>query len=116
MVLIGFLRMIQNEVSSRNIGGVITIGKYAGQSYKVGLSPFLKFMAIISINLFILNLLPVPILDGGHLLFFTIEAIRGAPMSMKKMELAQQVGLILLMTLMVFALFNDITNILNPPW
>ncbi len=116
MVGMSFVRMIQNEVSSKNIGGVITIGKYAGQSYKVGISPFLKLMAIISINLFLINLLPVPILDGGHLLFFTIEAIRGAPLSMKKMEMAQQVGLILLMSLMVFALFNDISNLLNPPW
>ena len=116
MVAMSFVRMLQNEVSSKNIGGVITIGKYAGQSYQVGLSPFLKLMAIISINLFLINLLPVPILDGGHLLFFTIEAIRGAPLSMRKMEIAQQIGLIILMSLMVFALFNDISNILNPPW
>lgn len=116
MIAISFVRMLQNEVSAKNIGGVITIGKYAGQSYQVGLSPFLKLMAIISINLFLINLLPVPILDGGHLLFFTIEAIRGAPLSMKKMEIAQQVGLIILMSLMVFALFNDISNILNPQW
>lgn len=116
MVSMSFVRMLQNEVSAKNIGGVISIGKFAGQSYQVGLSPFLKLMAIISINLFLINLLPVPILDGGHLLFFTIEAIRGAPLSMRKMEIAQQVGLIILMSLMVFALFNDISNILNPPW
>jgi regulator of sigma E protease len=116
MVAMSFIRMIQNEVSAKNIGGVISIGKYAGQSYQVGLTSFLKLMAIISINLFLINLLPVPILDGGHLLFFTIEAIRGAPLSMRKMEIAQQVGLIILMSLMVFALFNDISNLINPPW
>ena len=70
-------------------------------------------MAIISINLFILNLLPVPVLDGGHLVFFGIEAIKGSPLSLKKMEIAQQVGLVLLLTLMVFALFNDITHLIS---
>lgn len=72
-------------------------------------------MAIISINLFLINLLPVPILDGGHLVFFTIEALRGAPLSMRKMEIAQQVGLILLISLMVLSLFNDITNFVQSP-
>ncbi len=116
MVGLSFVRMVQNKVSSRNIGGLITIGKFAGQSYKVGLAPFLKLMGILSINLFLLNLLPVPVLDGGHLLFFTIEAIRGSPLSLRKMEIAQQFGLILLMTLMAFSFFNDITNLINPPW
>ena len=68
-------------------------------------------MAVISLNLFILNLLPVPVLDGGHLVFYTIEAVRGAPLSMQKMELAQRVGAALLVGLMVFALFNDVSRI-----
>ena len=71
-------------------------------------------IAFISINLFILNLLPVPVLDGGHLVFYTIEAIKGAPLSMRKTEIAQQVGLVLLLVLMVFALFNDVTRIFLP--
>ena len=68
-------------------------------------------MAIISINLFILNLLPIPVLDGGHLFFFTIEAIKGAPISLRKLEVAQQVGLFILLFLMVFAMFNDLSRV-----
>ena len=70
-------------------------------------------MDVISINLFVLNLLPVPVLDGGHLVFFTVEALRGAPLSIQKMEMAQQVGLVLLLGLMVLALFNDITRLIG---
>jgi regulator of sigma E protease len=68
-------------------------------------------MAIISVNLFILNLLPIPVLDGGHLVFYVIEVVKGAPLSLRKMEIAQQVGMALLMSLMVFALFNDFTRL-----
>ena len=113
LIAISFLRLIQNEVSAKNIGGVITIGRVASKSFEVGLVSFLKMMAVISINLFILNLLPIPVLDGGHLLFFTIEAIKGAPISFRKMEIAQQVGLVLLLSLMIFALFNDITHLIS---
>lgn len=108
---LSFLRLIQNRVSPKSIGGPIMIGQLASKTFQIGLSAFLKIMAIISINLFVLNLLPVPILDGGHLLFYVIEALRGAPLSMKKLEIAQQIGLVLLMGLMVFALFNDITRL-----
>lgn len=116
LVVMGIVRLVQGEISSRNVGGVITIGRFASRSFRVGLTSFLTMMAFISINLFLVNLLPVPILDGGHLVFFTIEAIRGAPLSMRKMIIAQQVGLVILMSLMAFALFNDITNLFNPPW
>ena len=84
--------------------------KSLGTNWRVLLLLFFLIMAIISINLFILNLLPIPILDGGHLLFFVIEALRGAPLSLRKLEIAQQIGLILLMSLMAFAIFNDITR------
>ena len=67
-------------------------------------------MAIISINLFLLNLLPIPVLDGGHLLFFSIEFVKGSPLSFRKMEVLQQVGMFLLLALMVFSLFNDIVR------
>lgn len=110
---LSFLRLLQNRVSAKSIGGPIMIGQLASKTFEVGLSPFLKIMAIISINLFILNLLPVPVLDGGHLVFFTIEALRGAPLSMRKMEIAQQVGLVLLMSLMVLAIFNDVSRLFN---
>jgi regulator of sigma E protease len=112
-VVMSLVRLVQGEVSPKNVGGVITIGRVASHSYAAGLSTFLRTMAIISINLFLLNLLPVPVLDGGHLLFYAIEGVKGAPLSMRKMELAQQIGLMLLMILMVFAFFNDITNLLN---
>lgn len=109
--VLSFLRLIQNRVSAKSIGGPIMIGQLASKTFQIGLSAFLKIMAIISINLFVLNLLPIPILDGGHLLFYVIEGLRGAPLSMKKLEIAQQIGLVLLMGLMVFALFNDITRL-----
>jgi regulator of sigma E protease len=115
-VVMSMVRLIQGEVSAKNVGGVITIGRVASQSFAAGLSTFLKTMAIISINLFLLNLLPIPILDGGHLLFYTIEGLQGAPLSMRKMELAQQVGLMLLMFLMVFAFYNDIANYFANRW
>lgn len=111
MTIMGFLRLIQNKISPKNIGGVISIGQAASETFKIGWSQFFHMMAIISVNLFILNLLPIPVLDGGHLLFFVIEALRGAPISMRKLEIAQQMGLVVLMSLMVFALFNDFSRI-----
>lgn len=111
MTVMSFVRLIQNKISPKNIGGVISIGQAASESFKMGLEQFLQMMALISINLFILNLLPIPILDGGHLVFYSIEAIKGSPLSLKKMAIAQQVGLILLMSLMLFALFNDFTRV-----
>lgn len=115
-VVMSLVRLVQGDVSAKNIGGIITIGRVASHSFAAGLSTFLHTMAIISINLFLLNLLPVPVLDGGHLVFYVYEGLRGAPMSMRKMELAQQVGLMLLMILMVFAFYNDITNLITSRW
>ncbi|MDX9730152.1 MAG: RIP metalloprotease RseP [Bdellovibrionales bacterium] len=109
-VVTGVVRLFQGQVSSKNVGGFLSIGEMAKKSWGMGLPEFLTAMALISINLFILNLLPVPVLDGGHLVFYTIEAIRGAPLSMQKMEVAQRVGAALLVGLMVFALFNDVTR------
>lgn len=111
MTVMSFVRLFEGKVSPKNIGGVISIGQAASETFKIGISPFLRMMGLISVNLFILNLLPIPVLDGGHLLFYTIEGLKGAPISMKKMEIAQQVGLVLLMSLMVFALFNDFTRL-----
>ena len=111
MTAMSFVRLFEGRVSPKNIGGVISIGQAASETFKIGISPFLRMMGLISVNLFILNLLPIPVLDGGHLLFYTIEGLKGAPISMKKMEIAQQVGLVLLMSLMVFALFNDFTRL-----
>ncbi len=111
LTCLGFLRLLQARVSHRSIGGPIMIGQVASRTFQMGLSYFLKIMAIISINLFIINMLPIPILDGGHLVFFTIEALRGAPLSMRKMEIAQMIGLIVILGLMALAFFNDISRI-----
>jgi regulator of sigma E protease len=86
----------------------------SGEVAKAGPLAFLSFLALLSINLGILNLLPIPILDGGHLLFFSIEGIMGRPLSIKKRELAQQVGLFLLILLMVFVFYNDIYRLVAP--
>ncbi|MGE5087279.1 MAG: RIP metalloprotease RseP [Bacillota bacterium] len=113
MTVMSFVRLFQNKISPKNIGGVISIGQAASETFKIGITQFLQMMSIISVNLFILNLLPIPVLDGGHLVFYTIEAIKGAPLSIRKMEIAQQVGMALLMSLMIFALFNDFTRLLG---
>ncbi len=91
-----------------DIGGPIMIGKLAGDFAQVSLISFLHLMAIISISLGVLNLLPIPILDGGHIFFLGIEAMKGSPLSLKSMEIAQQIGLLLLLSLMVFVFYNDI--------
>ena len=114
VVVISFVRLFQGEVSARNIGGVITIGVAAKESFSDGAVSFLIMMAIISLNLFLINLLPIPVLDGGHLMFFLIEAIKGSPVSVQKIQAAYQVGFVVLIAFMAFALFNDITNLLRP--
>ncbi len=113
LTVLSFVRLFQGEVSSKSIGGFLSIGQMAKRSWQIGLTQFLSTMALISINLFVLNLLPVPVLDGGHLVFSAIEVIKGAPLSMRKMEIAQQVGMVLLLCLMVFALFNDFSRFLG---
>lgn len=113
MTVMSFVRLFQAKISPKNIGGVISIGQAASETFKIGITQFLQMMAIISVNLFVLNLLPVPVLDGGHLVFYVIELVKGAPLSMRKMEVAQQVGLAILMSLMIFALFNDFTRLLG---
>ncbi len=115
LTVLGIVRMIQGRIASDNIGGPILIAKLAGDSAERGLTSVAFFTALISINLGILNILPIPVLDGGHLLFFTIEAILGRPLSLKKREIAQQVGLFLIVSLMVFAFYNDIMRFLIKP-
>jgi regulator of sigma E protease len=87
------------------------IAQMAGDSAKAGVGSLISFIAVISINLAIINLLPIPILDGGHLLFFAIEAVKGRPVSIKVREVAQQVGLFILILLMILVFYNDITRI-----
>lgn len=113
MTLLSFVRLIQNQISPKNIGGIFTIAQAANETFKMGLSAFLQMMGLISINLFILNLLPIPVLDGGHIVFYCIEAIKGSPLSLSKVEIAHKVGMILLFSLMIFALFNDFKRMLG---
>jgi regulator of sigma E protease len=108
LTLVGLYKMIIREVSPRNLGGPILIAQMAGQQAQEGVGSFLAFLAVLSINLGVLNLLPVPVLDGGHLFFFAIEALIGRPVSLKYREKAQQLGIFLLLLLMIFAFANDI--------
>ena len=106
-------RMLLGKESWKNISGPVTIADYAGQSARLGLAPFLKFLALISISLGVLNLLPVPILDGGHLLYYLLEVVKGGPLSERAMEIGQQIGIGLLGLLMAFAFFNDINRLVS---
>ncbi|MDD2873441.1 MAG: RIP metalloprotease RseP [Azoarcus sp.] len=106
-------RMITGEVSWKNLSGPVTIADYAGQSAQLGLSHYMKFLALISISLGVLNLLPIPVLDGGHLLYYVIEIIKGGPVSERIMEIGQQIGLALLVMLMAFAFYNDINRLIS---
>lgn len=99
---------IQGEISSKNIGGPIQIITESGKAASAGAISYLLFMALISVNLGMLNLLPIPVLDGGHLLFMAIESITGKPLSDKAMMFAQRIGMLLLATLMAFAMYNDL--------
>jgi len=106
-------KMIIGEVSWRNLSGPVTIADYAGQSAQLGLVPYLAFLALISISLGVLNLLPIPLLDGGHLMYYTIEVLKGSPVSDRVMELGQRAGLAVLLFLMAFAFYNDINRLLS---
>ena len=106
-------RMITGELSWRNLSGPVTIADYAGQSARMGFDHYLKFLALISISLGVLNLLPIPVLDGGQLLYYVIEMLRGGPVPERVMEIGQQVGLALLVMLMAFAFYNDINRLIS---
>jgi regulator of sigma E protease len=108
---LGLYKIVVGQLDRSNIGGPIQIAKTAGEQARQGLVSLALFTAVISVNLFLLNLLPVPMLDGGHLLFFAFEAVLGRPLSVRKREVAQQVGFALLMLLMVFAFYNDFKRI-----
>jgi len=106
-------KMITREVSWRNLSGPVTIADYAGQSAQAGWGSYIAFLAIISISLGVLNLLPIPLLDGGHLLYYVVEVLKGSPVSDKALELGQRVGLSVLLFLMVFAFYNDINRLFS---
>lgn len=104
-------KMLTGEVSWKTISGPVTIADYAGQSARLGPDYYVKFMALISISLGVLNLLPIPVLDGGHLVYHAAEVIRGKPLSLRVVALTQQIGMVMLFALMAFALFNDFTRL-----
>ncbi len=110
LTILSLVRLIERAIPLDTIGGPIMIAKMAGQQAAAGGISFIAFMALLSVNLGILNLLPVPILDGGHLFFYFWELVFRKPMSMKTREIAQQIGLVLLVSLMVLAFYNDIAR------
>ncbi len=107
----GYKKLITREVSLNNIGGPLAIGKVASDSFNISLSMFFRLMAIISINLGVINLFPIPVLDGGHIMFLILEGINGGPLSRRKLEIAQRMGISVLFFLIFIALFNDITRL-----
>lgn len=111
LVMMG--RMLTGDVSWRNLSGPVTIATYAGQSAKLGLDYYARFLALVSLSLGVLNLLPIPILDGGHLLYYLAELIRRAPASERATEFGQRIGISLLFLLMFFAFYNDISRLVS---
>ncbi len=106
-------KMIMGEASLKNITGPITIADYAGQTARTGAISFLSFMAFISISLGVMNLLPIPVLDGGHLLYYSLELLTGRPVSQRVSDIAQRAGVGILMVLMAVAIFNDIARLVS---
>ncbi|MCU7809010.1 MAG: sigma E protease regulator RseP [Candidatus Thiodiazotropha sp. (ex Semelilucina semeliformis)] len=106
-------KMIVGEVSVKNLSGPISIADYAGKSASHGMVYFLKFLAVVSISLGVLNLLPIPVLDGGHLFFFLIEAVKGSPLSEHFMEQGQKMGMLILLAIMGLAIFIDLNRYLG---
>jgi regulator of sigma E protease len=111
LTFISIVKMVQGVVSPDSLGGPILIAQMAGAHVKKGIMNFVFFMALLSINLGVLNLFPIPVLDGGHLLFFLIELVTGKEVNIKWRERAQQAGFFILVMLMIFVFYNDIMRI-----
>ncbi|MBC8277739.1 MAG: RIP metalloprotease RseP [FCB group bacterium] len=110
LTILSIVKLIQGVIPADTLGGPIMIAQMAGQQAKEGAANLIFLIAVISINLGILNFLPIPVLDGGHLLFFFIEAIKGKPVNIKMREIAQQAGIFVLILLMILVFYNDITR------
>ena len=106
-------RMITGDVSWRNLSGPVTIAQVAGETASIGWLPYLLFIALVSVSLGVMNLLPLPILDGGHLMYYMVEVLKGSPVSTQTMEVGQRVGIAALVLLMGLALYNDILRLLG---
>lgn len=111
LTILGIVKIIQKVVPASELGGPIRIAQLAGQQMEAGWISLIYFMGLLSVNLGILNLFPIPLLDGGHLVFYTMEAVRRKPLSSQAQEIFQQIGLVLLVSLMIFVFYNDIVNI-----
>ncbi|MCG6935783.1 MAG: RIP metalloprotease RseP [Proteobacteria bacterium] len=108
-----FGKILTGDISIKNLSGPIRIAEYAGYSATAGFARFMDFLAIVSLSLGVLNLLPIPILDGGHLMYYIVEIVKGSPVSDTAMEIGQRIGIVLLLMLMSIAFYNDIINLLN---
>lgn len=106
-------KMVTGSVSLSNLSGPVTIADYAGQTARIGLEAYIGFLALVSVSLGVLNLLPIPMLDGGHLLYYLVEIVKGSPPPERWMEIGQRAGLSILMVLMAVALFNDFSRLLT---
>lgn len=113
LTVMGIVKMIQKVIPASDLGGPILIAQMAGKQLENGLMNFLYFMGLVSVNLGILNLFPIPILDGGHLFFFSVEALRRKPLEQKTQEMLQQIGLFILASLMIFVFYNDIVRLFS---
>jgi regulator of sigma E protease len=114
LIVGGIVKLIVGEISPKTIGGPLMIAQVAGEQGKKGFLDLFLLIAVLGVNLGIINLFPIPVLDGGHLLFLGLEAIMRKPISIKKMEIAQQIGLIIIILLMMFAFYNDLFRIFSP--
>ena len=106
-------RMLIGEASLKNLSGPLTIADYAGQSVQLGLAYYLGFLALVSVSLGVLNLLPLPMLDGGHLMYYVFEAVTGRPVSTAWLERLQRGGVAVLLLMMSLALYNDMARLLG---
>jgi regulator of sigma E protease len=104
-------RILTGQASLKNVSGPLTMADYAGQSAQAGVLTFIGYLALISISLGVLNLLPVPLLDGGHLMYYLAEIVKGGPVSDRVIEVGQRIGMAVLAMLMALALFNDLSRL-----
>ncbi len=111
LIIDSIKKMITGQISAKHLSGPITIAKVAGASAQYGLTPFLDFLALLSVSLGVLNLLPIPVLDGGHLTYYLIEVVKGRPVSEKAQMIGYRIGLYMVLTLMFFALYNDFSRL-----
>lgn len=114
LTLQSIYKLIAREISMDTLGGPIMIAQVAGKQAEMGLTHLIHFMAVLSVNLTLLNLLPIPVLDGGHLFFFFLEAVRGKPLPVKHREMAQALGMVLILTLMLLVFYQDIMRVFSP--